>query len=60
MATYSAPMLLSNAACRLNVGQLPSPPYAATASRRSVSIIDKAIPTALADAEVAPVDVQPT
>src|SRR5436305_6021124 len=37
-ATYSAPMLLSAAACRRNVGQLPSPPYAATAWRRSVSI----------------------
>jgi hypothetical protein len=40
-ATYSAPMLLSAAVCRWNVGQLRSPPYAATAWRRSVSIIDE-------------------
>jgi hypothetical protein len=31
MTTYSAPMLLSAAACGWNVGQLPSPRYAATA-----------------------------
>src|SRR4051794_32570848 len=44
MATWSAPtLLLSATACRRNVGQLSSPPYAATAWRRSVSIIDKAV-----------------
>jgi hypothetical protein len=34
-------MLLSAAACRWNAGRLPCPRYAATAWRRSVSIIDE-------------------
>jgi hypothetical protein len=36
-------MLLSAAECRRNVGQLSSPPYAATALRHSVSIIDEPV-----------------
>jgi hypothetical protein len=41
MATSSTPMLLSAAECRRNVSQLSSLPYAATALRHSVSIIDE-------------------
>jgi hypothetical protein len=36
-------MLLSAAACRRNVVQLSSPPYAATALRHSVSITDESV-----------------
>jgi tetratricopeptide (TPR) repeat protein len=41
MTTSSAPMLLSADESRRNVGQLSSPPYAATALRHSVPIIDE-------------------